>query len=84
MFVRQRFYEMRGQAIKKTELSEIVDHIAAEAMFKGEQADVFLRTAEHEGRFYLDLATADWKVVEIDSHGWRIVARSNSASAALF
>lgn len=35
---------------------------------------MFIRTAEHDGRLYLDLCDAEWRAIEIDQSGWRIVA----------
>lgn len=36
---------------------------------------VHLRTAEKDGRIYLDLADDRWRAVEVDRAGWRIVDR---------
>ena len=35
--------------------------------------DVFVRVGEHAGKIYLDLCDDEWRAVEIDSDGWRIV-----------
>ena len=35
---------------------------------------VYVRLAELDGRIYLDLADADWRVVEIDDAGWRVIS----------
>jgi len=74
-FVRRCYFEMRGIALKKRNLEEIVEHLAAEAIFEGDQHGVFLRTAGHEGRFYLDLGNEAWQAVEIDGEGWHVVDR---------
>jgi hypothetical protein len=34
---------------------------------------LFLRVADHDGRIYLDLADEQWRAVEIDSTGWRVI-----------
>lgn len=38
------------------------------------RAEVHVRLAHHGGAIYFDLGSADWKVVEIDQDGWRIVS----------
>ena len=35
-----------------------------------------LRVGGHDGKIYLDLADQDWRVVEIDADGWRVVEDS--------
>jgi hypothetical protein len=59
-----------GQALRAaTELFE------ARALFDGKECPVHLRVAEYGGRLYLDLCDRQWRAVEIDDEGWRIVDR---------
>jgi hypothetical protein len=44
-------------------------------MFDVQECPVHLRVAEHGGRLYLDLCDRDWRAIEIDDPGWRIVDR---------
>src|SRR5262249_51569316 len=39
------------------------------------QRTVHIRVGAYDGRLYLDLADAQWRAVEIDRDGWRIVDR---------
>ena len=32
-----------------------------------------LRIAEHDGTIYLDLGDPEWRAVEIDANGWRVI-----------
>ncbi len=48
--------------------------LEAIAIFDGECREVNLRVAEHQGKLYLDLGTPDWKAVEIDATGWRVIS----------
>ncbi len=48
--------------------------LEAIALFDGETRQVHLRTAEHQGNIYIDLGTPDWKAIEVDSSGWRLVS----------
>ncbi|MEM9625348.1 MAG: hypothetical protein AAGA21_03885 [Pseudomonadota bacterium] len=47
--------------------------IEAQATFGAQQLDVHLRVGDVQGKLYLDLADDDWRVVEIDKDGWRII-----------
>ena len=49
--------------------------IEANAHFQGEERDINVRVAGHDGRLYVDLADAHWQAVEVDVTGWRIVER---------
>ena len=50
-----------------------IETISAKAQFSGERRKVFLRTAEDNGKFYVDLTDDAWRVVEVTAHGWRIL-----------
>jgi len=41
----------------------------------GKSYPVAVRIAEHGGRVYLDLGRPDWRVVEIDENGWRLITK---------
>ena len=49
--------------------------IEAQAQFDGPQTEVCVRVAGHDDKLFLDLADDDWRAVEIDEEGWRVVAR---------
>ena len=44
----------------------------ARALFDGPERRVHLRVGGLDGRLYLDLCDATWRVIEIDSSGWRV------------
>ena len=52
-----------------------IETIGAQARFDAPKRDVFVRVGGHKGKIYFDLCDADWNVVEIDSKGWRVVAK---------
>jgi hypothetical protein len=43
------------------------------AQFDGLERAVYMRTAEHAGRIYLDLADEYWRAAEIGPDGWRVI-----------
>ena len=40
------------------------------------QHDVYLRVAELDGKIYIDLGDPNWRVVEVDASGWRVIDNS--------
>jgi hypothetical protein len=67
------YFKQTGKGVSAQPLQDALATLEAIALFDGETRDVHLRTAEHQGKIYLDLGTADWKAVEIDPTGWRLV-----------
>lgn len=67
------YLNREGKGISSQILQDTLNTIEAIAIFQGETYEVYLRIAEHDGKIYLDLGTPDWKAVEIDATGWRIV-----------
>jgi hypothetical protein len=70
----RRFFEMTAGAPNGEALSAALNVIEARAHFDGPERSAHMRLAECGGRLYLDLADAEWRAVEIDANGWRIVA----------
>jgi hypothetical protein len=50
---------------------EVLDAMAT----VGDEHEVYVRVAGDEGRFYIDLCDKDWRAIEVDTAGWRIVER---------
>jgi hypothetical protein len=77
---RQLLNSLFFQAQKKTAGSQAVqDAIAVlegRATFGGPECPVYVRLAEHRGKTYIDLADKQWRVIEVDCDGWRIVSDS--------
>jgi len=49
------------------------DTLSAIARFEGQTHPIYVRLAEANDHIYLDLGDADWRVVDIDATGWRIL-----------
>ena len=56
-----------------TALETALNTIVARARFEGPKQPVYRRVASHDGRIYIDLCDELWRVIEIDTKGWRIV-----------
>jgi 5S rRNA maturation endonuclease (ribonuclease M5) len=76
-WLNHRFYQVRSGAPSSEAMNAALGVLEARALFDGPERPVHVRVAHHEGtesKFYLDLADDDWRVVEIDGDGWRIIS----------
>jgi hypothetical protein len=73
-WLRHLYYDHTGKPIGRAPLDDAVGMLAARAIYDGPEHEAHVRLASHEGKVYLDLADADWRAVEIDARGWRVVA----------
>ena len=73
-WLKRAFYEETDGAPKSDAMSTAMGIIEAKAHYDGKEHEVHLRIANCNDRvIYLDLCDRDWRVVEIDCEGWRIV-----------
>src|SRR5262249_42831193 len=72
-WLRRRYYEATGQAASAAEIRSALDLLEARAQFDAPERSVHVRTAEHAGHIYLDLADERWRAVEITPEGWRVI-----------
>lgn len=70
-FLASAFYERKDTIPSVTAIQEALSLLEWDAQ-KNRQ-EVFVRVAGHEGKIYIDLGDADWRAVEVDADGWRIV-----------
>jgi hypothetical protein len=71
-----QYYHHTGKSVGGQTLQDLLGTLEAIAIFEGETHEVHLRVAEHQGKTYVDLGSADWKAVEVDAAGWRLVSDS--------
>jgi hypothetical protein len=72
-WLRRCHYEATGEAASPAAVRSALDLLEARAQFDGSERAVHIRTAEHAGRIYLDLADEYWRAVEIGPDGWRVI-----------
>lgn len=65
-----------GRIFAKKELAKFIDALEAEAQFGDAVHDVHVRVARVADRIYVDLCDPSWRVIEIDSTGWRILGHA--------
>jgi hypothetical protein len=72
-WVRRILFKTEGSATPEQALNEAVATLQARARYEGSEQGVFIRAAHQDGKIYLDLGDSDWRAVEINTNGWRIV-----------
>ena len=72
-FLRRTYYQATGEAASAAGFRAALDLLEARAQFDGPERIVHIRTAEHAGHIYLDLADEHWRAVDIGPDGWRVV-----------
>ena len=73
-WVSKRFYDATKTTASSNFLSDVCAMLEGKAVFDGPEYFLFRRTAQHEGKFYLDLCDEEWRCIEIDADGWRVVS----------
>ncbi len=66
-------YDKTQSVPKQDALSEALNVLSGLAIHDGFENEVSVRLAEHDGRIYLDLCDENWRVVVIDTEGWRVI-----------
>jgi hypothetical protein len=69
----QRFYQGTGGAPSSEGLQSALNVIEAKAHFDARERTVHVRIGGLNGRLYLDLGDKEWRAVEIDATGWRVI-----------
>ena len=72
-----QYYQLSKAGADRASLVEAIDALSAKAKFESPQRDVFLRVAGNDDKIYIDLCDADWRVIEIDAEGWRVLNETN-------
>jgi hypothetical protein len=75
-WVRHAFFKRYEKAVPASALADAVATLEGCALYEGKTCAVHVRVAGHEGKVYVDLVDPDWRAVEVDAAGWRIVERS--------
>src|SRR6266567_9078921 len=72
-WLRRRYYEATGGALNGHAISSELDLLEARAQFDAPERSVHVRTAEHAGHIYIDLADEHWRAVDIGPDGWGVI-----------
>ena len=69
-------YRQSGKAVPSRTTDAVLATLSAHARYEGATQAVHLRVARHMDRYYIDLCDDRWRVIEVDSKGWRILSSS--------
>jgi hypothetical protein len=75
LWLLKRYFDETQGAPQTQALHEAIGTLESRANFAAPEHPVMIRFAEHDGAIYLDLGNKDWKAVEIDKEGWRVVEK---------
>jgi hypothetical protein len=75
LFLLRIYYRDTGESPGGRAIRAVLEIFEARALFDGPECQVHLRVAQQDSKLYLDLCNDAWRVVEIDTDGWRIVDR---------
>ena len=69
----REFYAATGKAVGSYLLQDAMHALCGRANYDGKMHEIFIRVAEYNERIYVDLIDDNWRAIEIDKNGWRIV-----------
>ncbi|MFC2952309.1 hypothetical protein ACFOOP_10245 [Marinicaulis aureus] len=72
----REYYTRDGTAAASDAVQTALTIIEGKARFDGAQALPYIRAGGDARRIYIDLCDRDWRAVEIDAEGWRIIEGS--------
>jgi hypothetical protein len=72
-FRQQYYYKGAGSPLSAGAIGSALDLLEARAQFDAPRQDVYVRTAEHDGCIYSDLADELWRAVKITPDGWEVI-----------
>ncbi len=70
------YFVLSGQGARAAAIADALATVEAKALHHAEQCEVFQRVAWMGDRIVIDLCDDGWRVIEIDSTGWRILNQS--------
>lgn len=72
----RQYYKETGDGARASAITDAIATIEAKSKYDSPEREVYFRTAWMGDRVYIDLADPQWRVVEIDTVGWRILNHS--------
>jgi hypothetical protein len=73
-WLQRLFFERTGKALSTQGLTDGLGVLEAKAKFDGPEEEVFVRIAEANGVFYIDLANDNWEAIEVTPGGWKVIS----------
>jgi hypothetical protein len=67
------YYQQTKTAPQNQNLQESISVLESKALFEGPESPTFMRLAENDAKFYVDLSDSTWGAIEVDIAGWRLI-----------
>jgi hypothetical protein len=67
------FYIKTKSAPNSEAMQAALGVLEGSAQFDTPEHEIFVRVAGHDGSIYIDLADKDWRAIEVDADGWRVI-----------
>ena len=74
VWLARQFFQRESRVPSSQALEEALGILEGEALFCGDEQQVFVRVAQLERTIYVDLANDHWEAVEVTPEGWGIVS----------
>lgn len=69
-------FELTGTGANAASMNTALETLSAKAQFRGKKHIVYRRVANLGSKMYVDICDDQWRVIEIDQEGWRIIENS--------
>jgi hypothetical protein len=72
-WLRHRFYKQTNGSPGSEVFKSALNTIEAKALYEGDEHEVYLRIAGHQGAIYIDIGDKHWRVLQVTSDGWSVI-----------
>ncbi len=69
----REFRRAEGSSPGSQAVQDALNDLSGRARFDGQEHQIHIRVAAHDGAIYLDLADKDWRVARITREGWSVI-----------
>jgi hypothetical protein len=73
-WLRHAYFQEAKSGCNSEAMQVAVETLASIAEFEGEEREVCIRIAEHQGAIYIDIGDDSWRAIEVTARGWNIIA----------
>ncbi|MEB3283616.1 MAG: hypothetical protein VKK42_32305 [Lyngbya sp.] len=75
-WLRNKYYKKYTRSCSDVSVNTALEGLTAIAVNEGETHEVFLRVANVDGSYYIDLADDSWRAVKVNRDGWELLNKS--------
>ena len=68
-----QYYKLSKSGMDRSSVNDALSTLAAMAKDEGSERQIHFRIAGYNDKIYIDLCDQTWRVIEVDSGGWRVL-----------